>query len=476
MKFSFTKIIPVLFTAALFFPACNPQTPSGSSSSTSTSSTTTTIASTTSSSTTTTTTTTVNVAPIVDAGTNQSALAGDMVNLYATATDGDGDTLSYAWTEGSSSITINNANTLTPSFTAPMTPGDYVFTLTVSDDVTNISDSVTVTVFMPVSGIYVSSSGDDGNDGLSASTPKQSLQDAIDLLTNGDTLFIAGDFSPSATLNLSKLTNIVISGGWNSDFTLQGAPSTLQGSFSVTPIAVMTNGSSLLLTNLLFTGANNIGKEGGGLWMYYSSSNTISCIFSNNVASQGGALHLRNCKDNIINGYFTTNRSQLRGGAIWMLQCYNNTIAAVMTNNYAGNYGGAICLYSGGTNTIDSTIVANNCANHGGGIYIYENSATISGLIAGNNAAANDGGGIYCDAFGDHSISATIINNTCGGNGGGISFYNSTFSSTITALAVITNNNLYGIYDNTVSSINIIESGAVYSPNTPGDLVNINEP
>lgn len=81
------------------------------------------------------------------AGTNQIVRIGDSVALSGTATDLNGDTLSYLWEQTSgTTVTISNADTSTPSFTAPSISGNLVFTLYVSDGELSNSDTVTISV------------------------------------------------------------------------------------------------------------------------------------------------------------------------------------------------------------------------------------------------------------------------------------------------------------------------------------------
>ncbi|QDG52671.1 tandem-95 repeat protein [Persicimonas caeni] len=94
----------------------------------------------------------VNDAPTADAGTDQTVTEGDVVNLDGSnSSDIDaGDSIaSYAWTldtkPSSSTATLTDAATATPSFTADVA-GDYVLTLTVTDQNTaTATDTVTIT-------------------------------------------------------------------------------------------------------------------------------------------------------------------------------------------------------------------------------------------------------------------------------------------------------------------------------------------
>lgn len=95
------------------------------------------------------TTTTVNSAPVVDAGSAQSAVEGATVQLAATATDADNDALTYTWSQSSGpTVTLNSTTTEDPSFTAPdvTSESDVVLSLSVSDGTATTSDTVTITI------------------------------------------------------------------------------------------------------------------------------------------------------------------------------------------------------------------------------------------------------------------------------------------------------------------------------------------
>lgn len=80
----------------------------------------------------------VNVAPVAQAGANQSVLLGrGAVQLDGSgSTDANGDAITYQWTmslkPGRSSITFSGATSVRPTFTPDVT-GTYVFDLVVSD-------------------------------------------------------------------------------------------------------------------------------------------------------------------------------------------------------------------------------------------------------------------------------------------------------------------------------------------------------
>jgi hypothetical protein len=91
-----------------------------------------------------------NLAPIANAGANQSITApANSVNLNGSASsDPDGTIVSYNWVtvSGPGSITISNSNTATPNVVG-LQPGGYVFELTVTDNKgATAKDQVDVTV------------------------------------------------------------------------------------------------------------------------------------------------------------------------------------------------------------------------------------------------------------------------------------------------------------------------------------------
>ena len=79
----------------------------------------------------------VNRPPRVDAGPDLVVDEGGTVRLRASATDPDGDPLTYTWTIGCDRGSLDNPNVLNPVFTAPLTSecqGEYItLTLTARD-------------------------------------------------------------------------------------------------------------------------------------------------------------------------------------------------------------------------------------------------------------------------------------------------------------------------------------------------------
>jgi hypothetical protein len=87
----------------------------------------------------------VNHPPTASAGAPQTVNEGDTVFLAGTASDPDGNPLTTAWTQVSGpTVTLANADSLTPSFTAPLVTraeADIVLRLAVNDSYGGITTS-----------------------------------------------------------------------------------------------------------------------------------------------------------------------------------------------------------------------------------------------------------------------------------------------------------------------------------------------
>ena len=90
-----------------------------------------------------------NSPPSVDAGEPVAVREGAQVTLNATASDQDGDQLTYSWNHDSTlDISMANADSLSPTFTAPQVSANttVAFMLTADDGTDTRSDTVIVTI------------------------------------------------------------------------------------------------------------------------------------------------------------------------------------------------------------------------------------------------------------------------------------------------------------------------------------------
>ncbi|MCG8434312.1 MAG: PKD domain-containing protein, partial [Gammaproteobacteria bacterium] len=92
-----------------------------------------------------------NKAPTANAGNDQTVIPGATVNLDGSASKDDDGTISFKWEpEQGTTVTLSNAETATPSFTAPDQSVTLTFKLTVTDDdKATAADTVEITVNQP---------------------------------------------------------------------------------------------------------------------------------------------------------------------------------------------------------------------------------------------------------------------------------------------------------------------------------------
>lgn len=93
-------------------------------------------------------TTLSNMPPVVSVGSSMTVNAGETAILKATATDQNGDPLTYSWVQTSGKrVRLDDDGAASTTFLAPSTPGTYTFHVDVSDGaVTRTSSDITVDV------------------------------------------------------------------------------------------------------------------------------------------------------------------------------------------------------------------------------------------------------------------------------------------------------------------------------------------
>ncbi|HUX40608.1 MAG TPA: tetratricopeptide repeat protein [Rectinemataceae bacterium] len=98
-----------------------------------------------------------NAAPVASAGIDQSAQVGILVTLTATATDEDGDAMTFLWSTvakpSTASVTLSAADAAITTFT-PEVAGIYVFSIKVSDGKAIVETFCTVNVVVDTNATY----------------------------------------------------------------------------------------------------------------------------------------------------------------------------------------------------------------------------------------------------------------------------------------------------------------------------------
>ena len=147
-----------------------------------------------------------NVAPVADAGNNQTVLISTTVTLDGSASsDANGDALTYDWAQtGGPSVTLSDASAESPTFTAPGSATVLTFTLTVTDShglADPTPDEVVVTVSANLAPI-----ADAGDDQAVSTGDTVTLDGSASSDPNGDALTYGWAQTGGTTVGLSDAT------------------------------------------------------------------------------------------------------------------------------------------------------------------------------------------------------------------------------------------------------------------------------
>jgi hypothetical protein len=237
---------------------------------------------------------------------------------------------------------------------------------------------------LPTTRHYFSPAGTNEYPYMTPSTAATDLSAAVNVLNDGDTLFIASGTYSNVDLAIGKAAYLM--GAWSSDFTSRdlGAKTVFQLSKNVSLIGGTGTGG---FDGIVFDGGL------GDYWMspyhgYY-----------------GGALFIKDASVVIKD-----------------CEILNSRPSANAADSAFG--GGIACLNS--TVHIESTLVQGNSAWFGGGIFLHQCSATlvgnrIVGNSIGNGMSSVSGAGLYVMSCSDVTLQGNVIeSNTGASDGGGV--------------------------------------------------------
>ena len=217
--------------------------------------------------------------------------------------------------------------------------------------------------------------GNDTNDGLSPQTPFATIQKAIDLAGDGDTVIAApGTYTGRGNRDINfegKAISVLGQGGpENCIIDCNGTKSNMHRGFhfgsgagknSVLKGFTITNGytdyggaifwydSSPRIIDCIITG--NHAQYGGGICNYYCGAAPTfeSCIFTGNSASRGGAIYNSNSALTFKNCTITANHAE-KGGTLYNYAGYPRFTNCILWANLPGeifiNSGSAIITFS----------------------------------------------------------------------------------------------------------------------------------
>ena len=312
------------------------------------------------------------------------------------------------------------------------------YTVNGNDQITAKSSSQTLTIEvvakLPVTDVWVSSTGSDANDG-SQDSPVATIAKAIELVAEGYTIhvgegtYIANSLTIAKSFamigsgkviidgNASKIMNInenTIVNFTNVAFTNAlnnyGGVMQSKGTVNLNNVSIYKNtqksGSTPTVSSIYNTGVMTIVNsniyENDGYGLIFNSGNLDiinTTISSNNVAkgTTYAFLYIDSGAVNVINSTLSDNTARL--GGIWLNKGTLNVNNATFENNVVtvGN-GGAIHIESdSSTATIKDSKFIGNKANKDGGAIYNKGALNIETSIFDANAASNGNTGYHGD-------------------------------------------------------------------------------
>lgn len=288
-------------------------------------------------------------------------------------------------------------------------------------------------------GIYVSTTGNDSNSGLSASLPMLTIQLAVsNAAANGLTnIYVAqGVYKPGAGLNsndnglLINVDNIHLYGGYSQDFSTRTNKSELDATNALNQVIAVNNAQNLRIDGFILENGHSANGYAGGISLIQARNSVITnTIISNNYGNLfGGGLHILNSIGNIISAEIVSNSGNSGGGIFIDNLCLSNTFITTIVRNIArGGSGGGIYMTGSQYNSIYGSVASNTAPGDGGGIYLYScQSNSVNANILWNTST-NDGGGACANNTCVYlTIEGQIASNTSRiGSGGGIMYQGS---------------------------------------------------
>ena len=308
----------------------------------------------------------------------------DITSVFLGATQG-------TWTDTNPVV---SGGAWSSTLQAPAAGAVVTITVTGVDVCGNIgSDSVTVRVpFI----WYVDADAVGNNDGTSWMDAFTVIQDAVDVASSSDGIWVAeGTYTNAPTSTVSVLTmkaGVEIYGGFTgteSDLSERGDPADhptiLDG--EGTSYHVVRGNSNARLDGFTVTGGNANGSwpdfTGGGMCNDGVTGMVVAnCTFSNNQAnSAGGGMFNWNSSLEITNCTFIGNSANAGGG----MYNYETSLPMITNCTFIGNSanrGGGIFNGQWSSPTITNCTFIGNSANSGGGMYnFYTSLPTITNCI-----------------------------------------------------------------------------------------------
>ena len=339
------------------------------------------------------------------------------VNTYSVkfnANGGSGTTAQLACTYGqNATLTANGFTRTGHAFVGWMTSANgTTVAYTDGQSVLNLTNQMNATVNLYAKWTdkwYVDTTGDNANQGDSASQPFKTIQHAIDKSVEGMTVIVAdGTYAPINSNN-KAITIQSVNGA---------ARTIIDGGYpAATNRCVMAGGVANKTNTVIrgftiqngctygFTGNNGGGVAGGTLY---------DCIVkSNHCGASGGGVIYSTMYDCMI----SDNDARGQGGGVYSARLTN---CEVSNNSTVSEGGGA-----SGSVLVNCNVISNHTEKSGGGVY---GGAATNCFLQGNVALVHGGGARNGTLYG-----CTVTNNIAYQNAGGV------FGGTVEKCSIVGN-------------------------------------
>jgi serine protease len=351
----------------------------------------------------------VSTAPSVNAGIDQSVAHGTTVSLSATASDDAySGAKTYRWGQTSgASVTLQNANVSSTSFTAPATDETLVFQITVTDDTgLTATDTINITISPPdttpdafsftdqtdverstaITSNAITVSGINSAAAISVNNGEYSINNGnftstTGTVANGDTVQVRHTSSGS----FSTATDTVLTIGGVSD------------TFTSTTLAIDTTPDAFT-----FTDQTDVGRS----TPITSNAITVSGINS------ATAISVNNGEYSINNGSFTNTTSTVANGDTVQVR-HTSSGSFSTTTDTVLTIGGVSDTFTSTTLAIDTTPDAFTFTDQtdvGRSTSITSNSVTISGINSNAAISVSSGGEYRINNGGFTNTTSTVAN------------------------------------------------------------------
>ena len=248
------------------------------------------------------------------------------------------------------------------------------------------------------------------------------IQQAIDLASNGDTVLVMPGTYTSGGAQVVELLGKQITLVSN-----DGPELTIIDGEAARRCVVCISGESreTIIDGFTLT-AGDTNAGGGGLYCLQSSPTVMNCIIKNNTAGDygGGVLCEQQSTALLEFCQVIDNTAGIYGGGISAYKGSSPTISncSVLRNTSVFGGGGLACTKFSEVVITQCDINENVSSYDGGGLYVTA-QCTVT-LIGGNilrNQGAHDGGGVYVSGGTIDASEVHIAENEAGSHGGGIS-------------------------------------------------------